>query len=116
MRQALKIKNDDDCFANKEPIDKVLDIWAEFISLRDSQEAGGYANPQDVKDFMRVGQAAETMINDLRRHQWWAIRRSRSICTQWIFPDVIYEDTVLQARQILAEKMRLDVATAKYFS
>lgn len=103
-------------FDNLAPIDKILSIWADFMHLHDSQATSGYANPQDVKDFMRLGEAVEAMVNDLRRHQWWAIRKSRGICTQWMFPDASYGNALTQAKEILSGKMRTHIATAKYFS
>lgn len=103
-------------FESLQPLDKLLTIWTEFISLRDSNEPGGFANPQDVKDFMRIGEAVEAMINDLRRHQWWAIRKSRGICSVWMFKDAIYDDALSQAREILEKKLRTHIATARYFN
>lgn len=114
MRQLAKF--DDSEVDNREPVDKVLDIWADYMHLRDSSEPGGYSNPQDVKDFMRLGEAVDAMVNDLRRHQWWAIRKSKGLCTQWIFRDETYERALGQAKEILVAKMRINVATAKYFS
>jgi len=116
MRKASTGARVEAAFDNREPVDKVLDIWADYISLRDSSEPGGYSNPQDVKDFMRLGEAVEAMINNLKRHQWWAIRKSKGICTQWIFKDAIYEDALGQAKKILIEKMRQNLVTARYFS
>jgi hypothetical protein len=105
----------DESFVEREPVDKVLDIWASYMTLRDSNESGGYSHDQDVKDFMRTGEAVEVMVNNLKRHQWWAIRKSKGICTQWIFRDAIYEDALLQAKEVLVVKMRINVATARYF-
>jgi hypothetical protein len=116
MRHIAKSESDETTFAKREPVDKVLDIWADYLRLRDSNEPGGYSNPQDVKDFMRLGEAVEAMVNDLRRHQWWAIRKSRGICTQWIFKDAIYEDALAEAKKKLEEKMRTHIATSKYFN
>jgi hypothetical protein len=111
----LKAKLSKEDFESLEPIDKLLRIWQDFNSLADSARSGGYANPQDVKDFMRVGEAVEAMISDLKRHQWWAIHKSRGICTAWIFKDAIYEDALAQAREALEKKMRAHMATARYF-
>lgn len=112
----LHLKQAEESIAKREPVDRVLDIWASYISLADSCSPGGYANDQDVKDFMRTGEAVETMVNNLKRHQWWAIRKSKGICTQWIFKDAIYEDALTQAKEILVAKMRINVATARYFN
>lgn len=115
MRSLKSGDSDGGEFDNREPVDKVLSIWADYMSLKDSDEPGGYSDPQDVKDFMRLGEAVDAMVNNLRRHQWWAIRKSRGICTQWIFKDAIYEEALTQAKKILIEKMRAHVATARYF-
>lgn len=114
MRQVAKY--DDSEMDNREPVDKVLDIWADYMRLKDRAEPGGYSNPQDVKDFMRLGEAVDAMVNDLKRYQWWAIRKSKGLCTQWIFRDEVYERALMQAKEILGEKMRRHVAMAKYFN
>lgn len=116
MKNLVRQETAGESFEALAPIDKLLTIWAEFISLRDSNEPGGFANPQDVKDFMRIGDAVEAMINDLRRHQWWAVRKSSGICSVWMFKDAIYDDALSQAREILEKKMRVHIATARFFN
>lgn len=116
MRHLVRKETAGDSFESLAPIDKLLTIWAEFISLRDSQVSTGLANPQDVKDFMRIGEAVEVMINDLKRHQWWAVRKSRGICSVWVFKDQHYEAHLTEAREILEKKMRVHIATARYFN
>lgn len=111
----LAIVTTKDTFSERDPIDRLLDIWASYMTLRDTGVSSGHENPQDVKDFMTLGEAVEVMVNDLRRHQWWAVRKSRGICTQWIFKDVIYESALLQAKEILEKKMRGNIACARYF-
>lgn len=116
MRNLVRKEMVGESFDSLQPLDKLLTIWADYISLSDSNEPGGFANPQDVKDFMRIGEAVEAMINDLRRHQWWAVRKSRGICSVWMFRDAIYDDALSQAHEILEKKMRVHIATARFFN
>lgn len=116
MRNLVRKEVAGETFDALAPIDKLLTIWAEYLSLRDEHVSSGLANPQDVKDFMRIGEAVETMVNDLRRHQWWAVRKSRGICSVWVFKDEHYEAHLAQAREILEKKMRAHIATARYFN
>lgn len=104
-----------DTFHQQTPYDTCMAIWAEWMRLNDQQHSTGFGNPQDVKEFMAAGLAVDTMVNDLKRHQWWAIRKSRGICTVWNFPNVSLEDALRQAEEILTPKMRQNVATRRYF-
>lgn len=98
------------------PLDVCLDIWARWSTLSDYQVTTGCANEQDIKDFMRAGEAVEAMINSLTRCQWWAIRKSKGICTAWIFNDTIFADVLCEAEAILEPKMRKHIATRRYFN
>lgn len=104
-----------DTFHQQTPYDTCMAIWAEWMTLEDQQHSRALGNPQDAKEFMAAGLAMDTMINDLKRHQWWAIRKSRGICTVWNFPNASLEDALAQAEEILTPKMRANVATRRYF-
>lgn len=97
------------------PYSMLLAIWAQWMRLADHQHSMGDANLQDTKDFMRTAEAVNTMIDDLPRYQWWAIRKSRGICTVWRFPDVRVEDALQKAEDILTPKLRNHIATRRYF-
>lgn len=97
------------------PFDEVMNIWARWITLKDSQHSAGISNQQDAKDFMRCGDAVEVMVNDLPRIQWWAVRKSRGISTVWIFPNTSFTDAMMRAEDILTEKMKNHLATRRYF-
>lgn len=98
------------------PFSMVMALWTQWMRLVDQQATSGDANLQDTKDFMRLGEAVDVMINDLPRYQWWAIRKSRGICSVWRFPDVAIEDALLKAEEILTPKMRNHIATRRYFN
>ncbi len=105
-----------DAFHRRDPIDVCLDIWARWSRLTDHQASLVEANPQDTKEFMQAGEAMDTMINGLTRHQWWAIRKTKGICTAWIFKDDSYPDALCDAKAALEPKMRKNVYTRKYFN
>lgn len=104
-----------DTFHAQTPYDVCMGIWTEWMKLADHQHSTGFSHPQDVKEFMAAGLAIDTMVNDLKRHQWWAIRKSRGICTVWNFPNVSLADALTQAEAILTPKMRTNEATKRYF-
>ena len=106
---------EEDSFGSLTPFNQVMTIWTQWITLRDRNEPGGYAHPQDVKDFMRVGEAVEAMVNDLPRHLWWAIRKSRGISTVWLFPNLSLMDALEEAENKLVPKMQQHIVTRRYF-
>ncbi len=74
------------------------------------------ANQQDTKDFMRAGEAVNTMIDALPRVQWWAIRKARGMCTAWIFRDDAFAGALQDAKDTLEPKLKTHVATRRYFN
>lgn len=99
----------------KTPYGKLMDLWSRWNALSDHQVSMGDGNPQDTKDFMRAGEALEAMINELPRHLWWAIRKSRGISTVWLFPHLSIEDALAKAEETLTPKMKNHIATRRYF-
>lgn len=97
------------------PYNVVMAIWTSWMSLADRQEAGGWSHPQDAKEFMRAGEAVDTMINDLPRNQWWAVRKARGLATVWRFPEQSLADALEDAELALAPKMARHVDTRRYF-
>jgi hypothetical protein len=97
------------------PYKRLMDIWQRWVSLSDRQCSDGDANLQDTKDFMRAGEAVETMINDLPRYQWWAIRKARGISTVWLFQNLNLLDALADAEKNLTPKMRQHIATRRFF-
>jgi hypothetical protein len=98
------------------PFVRAMNVWASWITMRDRQEAGGWSHPQDAKDFMNTGEAVETMINDLPRYEWWAIRKAHGVAPAvWRFPEASFPDALGRAELILTPKMRNHLATRRYF-
>lgn len=94
---------------------KVMKTWARWMTLVDHQHSNGWANPQDVKEFMACGSAVEIMIDSLPRIQWWAVRKAFGIATVWRFPDYSYERALEEAEQTLSHAMQRNIATRRYF-
>lgn len=115
MQQARKIAVVE-TLHEQSPYSIVLALWAQWMRLADHQYSMGDGNEQDTKDFMRTGEAVDAMINDLPRHLWWAVRKSRGICTVWQFPGIKIEDALQKAEEILTAKMKNHVATRRYFN
>jgi len=97
------------------PFRKVMKTWARWMTLADQQHSNGWANPQDVKEFMACGSAVEIMIDNLPRIQWWAVRKAFGIATVWRFPEHSYEHALAEAEQTLSRAMQRNIATRRYF-
>ena len=99
------------------PYQRVMAVWRSWISLADRQEPGGWSHPQDAKDFMRTGEAVETMVNDLPRVQWWAVRKAAGVSPAvWRFPSADYEKELGDAEIALTAKMLRHSDTRRYFT
>lgn len=97
------------------PFNKVMKTWARWMTLADHQQSNGWAHPQDVKEFMACGSAVETMIDNLPRIQWWAVRKAFGIATVWRFPEHSYEQVLEEAQRTLSQAMQRSIATRRYF-
>lgn len=97
------------------PFRKVMKTWARWMTLADQQHSNGWANPQDVKEFMACGSAVEIMIDNLPRIQWWAVRKAFGIATVWRFPEHSYEQALEEAERTLSRAMQRNIATRRYF-
>lgn len=98
------------------PYNRVMKVWTSWMSLQDRQESGGWSHPQDAKEFMRTGEAADSMINDLPRVQWWAVRKARGIASVWRFPELSLPDAMEAAEITLTRRMLINVDTMRYFN
>ncbi len=115
MKHALTVA-DLNAVHQREPIDLCLDIWLRWMHLADHQHSLVESNQQDTKEFMRAGEAIDTMVNALPRVQWWALRKAKGLCTAWIFKDHVYLGALQDAKDTLEIKMRDHVATRRYFN
>lgn len=97
------------------PFSRVMKTWARWMTLADQQHSNGWANPQDVKEFMACGSAVEIMIDNLPRIQWWAVRKAFGIATVWRFPEHSYEQALVEAERTLSRAMQRNIATRRYF-
>lgn len=116
MRVQIPVEMPSGAVVEQSPFARAMDVWSRWVALSDQVCSKGDSNLQDTKDFMRAGEAIETMINDLPRHQWWAIRKSRGISTVWLFPNLSILDALEAAEKILTPKMRQHIATRRFFN
>lgn len=98
------------------PFDVVMGIWAQWMRLKDCQHPTGDGHPQDTKEFMALGEAVTAMLDDVPRVEWWAVMRSRGICTVWRFPESSFADALESAEERLMPKLLKHVATKRYFN
>lgn len=115
----IAIKHDTDTQgapAPDAPYVRVMKTWARWMTLADRQEVGGWAHPQDVKEFMRCGEAVDSMVNDLPRTQWWAVRKAYGFAPRAPYDPETMETALLQAATVLERKMQNNIATRIYFN
>ena len=115
MPQIRKIEVTD-TFHDLTPYQRAMSVWARWMRLDDHKVSTGEAHPQDVKEMMRTAEAIETMVNDMPRHLWWAVRKGNGICTVWNFPLINLEDALIAAEEKLTVKMKENVVTRRFFS
>lgn len=98
------------------PFDVVMGIWAQFMRLKDSKPNSHQPLDQDAKEFMALGEAVTAMLDDLPRVQWWAVMRSRGICTAWRFGEAAFPGALADAEEALTPKLKKHVATKRYMN
>jgi hypothetical protein len=98
------------------PFDVVMGIWAQWMRLKDSKPNSHQPLDQDAKEFMALGEAVTAMLDDLPRIQWWAIMRSRGICTVWRFSDDSFPYALADAEKTLMPKLIKNLATRRYMN
>lgn len=110
-----------------------LDCWKQYM-LQDDRDlsvsrmqlrrgdkmtdpAGYESDPyyEQHKEDLRIGEATNTMINDLKACWRWAIYRKCSITTVWNFPSVDFLACLEDAQAALESKLRVDITTATQF-
>lgn len=102
-------------FTQPTPFQKVMEIWRRWNALSDHPVSLADMHPQDTKEFMAAGEAADVMINALPRHLWWAVMKSNGVATVWLFPNLNLADAMCEAEEILSGKMQKHIVTRRYF-
>lgn len=67
------------------------------------------------KADMKIGEATNAMIDDLKPAQRWAMYKACGITTVWNFPSVNFAATLATAHADLEKKLRNNIATATVF-
>jgi hypothetical protein len=67
------------------------------------------------KADMKIGEATNAMIDDLKPAHRWAIYKACGVTTVWNFPSVNYLDALSSANADLEKKLRNHIATATVF-
>jgi hypothetical protein len=64
---------------------------------------------------IRMGEAVNAMVDSLNVLQRWAIYKSQRMANVWRFNNANYETVLTNARDVLEEKLRKNIATRIYF-
>jgi hypothetical protein len=97
------------------PFNRVMKVWSKWIKLKDRDEPGGWAHPQDSKEIMQTGEAVDSMLKSLPRVNRWAVDKAHGVCRVWLFPDRSFPDAMEEAENILTPKMRAHRDTMRFF-
>jgi hypothetical protein len=115
-------------FDKPDPYALLMACWVDYMRTDDRDlGAGGmmlkgeFADYQDVNDAqraadMRIGEAVGAMVDSLTVLHRWAIYKSQRIAAVWRFANADYETVLLEARDELEKKLRVNVATRLYFA
>lgn len=97
------------------------DLSAARMKLRsrdeNDRESGYESNPFDDqrKADMKIGEATNAMIDDLKPAWRWSLYRMCGITTQWRFPQLDFTLVVVDAENALREKLQKNIDTATLF-
>lgn len=69
---------------------------------------------QRKADF-KIGEATNAMIDGLKPAHRWAIYRRCNITTQWSFRQLDFTQVLVDAEEVLGQKLRQNIATATLF-
>lgn len=113
-----------------DPLDLCLELWKTWMAGdadRDlgaktmrglSGEGDGHGldlyEAQQAND-MRIAQATDAMIDSMARIHIWAIYKLCSQATPWRFPNAVFADVAVEAREELTRRLKKNVCTAVMF-
>ena len=119
-----------DCWLKPEPVDYCLETWKNWMAGDSDRDLGtktmrglcgeGDGHGTDLHEAQqlndtKIAQATDAMISSLSRVHIWAIYRACGLSSVWRFSSAPLASTVLEARHILAAKLRKNVCTAVLF-
>jgi hypothetical protein len=79
----------------------------------DGYESDPYGDQR--KADMKIGEATNAMIDDLKPAQRWSVHKACGISSVWNFPSVDFPTTLASAHADLEKKLRNNIATATVF-
>jgi len=124
MRANRKIE---EYFIEQTPLDLCLDCWVRWLEYDDldigwrGKSIGlvgdtGRSSEQIYFALERdAGMAVDAMVESLKTHHAWAIRKRCSVATVWRFPQLNFFAVVVEAEKELEKKLKNNVATRSYF-
>lgn len=124
LRRVRKEDVKKESFAQADPLTHCLDIWVKWtipddfaLQHRERTADNDERDQPYVVADLKTGEAVNTMVFDLPRHYRWAIQKRCGISTAcWNYPHLIFADVLAEAEAALTEKMKINFATAEYFS
>ena len=112
----------------KNGLEICLDCWTRSMRHDDTDlgiqlqktlksDGDGYGN-EDTGQTRRdneIATATGAMIRSLPRHLEWAIKKMRGVANVWNFPSLDFGRASMEAKDLLEEKLKRNVATRVLF-
>jgi hypothetical protein len=131
VRRAVRVRKEDVKIERVVPQDGLsicLDFWSTWMGQSDSDsgiqgqrtlrgDGDGYGNEDTsrMRHANEIAEATDAMIDGLSMVHRWAIYKSRGLATAWRFPNADYMHTAQAAQAALIVKLKINVATGRYF-
>jgi hypothetical protein len=124
MRAIRKIEEH---FIEQTPLDLCLDCWVRWLDYDElkigwrDKSLGLVGNSSRSSEQLysaleiEVGMAVDAMIDSLKTHHAWAIRKRCSVATLWRFPQMDFFSVLVEAEKELEKKLKNNIATRSYF-
>lgn len=124
MRAARKIE---ERFIEQTPLDLCLDCWVRWLEYADldigwrGKSIGLVGDTERTSEQIysaierEVAMAVDAMIESLKTHHAWAIRKRCAVATAWRFPQLDFFTVVVEAEKELEKKLKNNIATRSYF-
>ena len=132
LPRVVKAQPKAETFIQADGLELCMECWKEYmhsderknaasmmkLSSGSNDPSNGYESDpygDQRKADLKIGEAANAMVNSLSRIHIWAIYKGYSMGNVWNFPHADYPSTLIEAKIELEKKLRNNIATAVKF-
>lgn len=111
-----------------DPYAMLMACWVDYMDVRNldlgsrGMKLAGDAAPDATVDEaqymsnLKLGECVDAMVSSLPMIGQWAICKSQGVAKVWRYPNACYESVLMDARNELEKKLRINVATRIYWA